>query len=205
MSRTEYPWLSLLAGAFLAGIYCLPFVLAPDFLTDEKIRELLRLTGRVSFFLFLVPFLARPLHVLTNSAWSNWMVRRRGNFGLAFAGNHVVHVVFIVLLYQISDLPPVETWVLVGGLFGLFYLTTMVVLTFQAPIRLVGARATKYIHRFILYYLIFIFMYDFVFKEPFGTYPILTTIWFVAVGIRIVAWIYKRQRTISGRNANAAA
>ena len=122
------------------------------------------------------------------------MLAYRGNFGLAFAGNHIVHLVFIVALYDASSTPPVTEAVRWGGIIGMIDLALMAVLTFQAAVRFVGVRMTAIVHRVALYYLTWIFMYDIILKNPLGSYPVLTSLWLAAVGLRVAAWFVERTR-----------
>ncbi len=188
MSVTRYPWLSLALGAVIGLVATGSTLFNPNSGTED-FTAALRLTGRLSFLLFLVPLVARPIQSFFQNKVTDWLVLHRGNFGLAMVGNHVVHLALIVVLAQLpSEFPakPIEIW---GGAFGMFYLAIMATLTFQAPARLVGRKITGWVHRYILYYLIFVFMYDFLLKEPWGTYPLFAAIWITAVGIRFVAWM----------------
>ncbi len=79
---TRYPWWSLGAGLLLGATLAAAVALfGPD--GEERLWSGVRLTGRVSFLLFLVPLAARPLDVLIGSAWTRSLLAWRGDFGLA--------------------------------------------------------------------------------------------------------------------------
>ncbi len=187
MTPTRNPWPSLGAG-LATGLALGAGVLLFGAGGEEDLRTGVRLTGRTSFFFFLVPLVARPLHILFGSDWTSWLMARRGNFGLAFAGNHLAHLGFIVALYEASPTPPVTEAVRWGGIVGLVLLAAMAVLTFEAPARWIGPRATGIVHRLALHYILWIFFYDIVLKNPLGSYPVLTSLWVAAVALRVVAW-----------------
>lgn len=156
--------------------------------SSDDLTQALRLTGRISFLLFLVLLVARPLHQFVGTGLTAWLLSHRGNFGLAFAGNRAIHLALVALLVSTPSGLPITTLETVGGAFGMFYLAIMVALTIERPARWVGPRVTSLAHRLILYYLVFVFAYDFMLKDPFGTYPVLAAIWFAAVGLRLAAW-----------------
>ncbi len=63
-----------------ATIWAAVALFGPD--GEDGLWSGVRLTGRVSFLLFLVPLVARPLDVLIGSAWTRFLLAWRGNFGL---------------------------------------------------------------------------------------------------------------------------
>lgn len=110
-----------------------------------------RYTARLSFALFLVVFLARPL-----SASAPWLIRERRGLGLAFAGAHFVHLAALVAAVMAFDGPPALLTVVFGG-FGYVLLTAMVLTSNDAAVRTLGPRVWRRLHTFGLYYLWFIF------------------------------------------------
>ena len=193
---TKRPWASLAAGIGVgAAVAAAVALFGPD--GEEKLWSAVRATGRTSFLLFLVPLLARPLDILVGGAFSRTLLAWRGNFGLALAGNHLVHLLLIVALYDASATPPVSEAVRWGGLLVSAELAAMAVLTFQAPVRRVGPRVTAIVHRVTLHGLIYVFLYDLVLKDPIGTYPLLSSMWLAAVSVRFAAWVVEWRRTPS--------
>ncbi|MEM8497644.1 MAG: hypothetical protein AAF542_06445 [Pseudomonadota bacterium] len=155
---------------------------------EVAIRQTLLNTAHVSFFLFLVPMIARPLRDLNKNAISSYLVKNRSVFGLAFAGNHLWHLAFIVLLYQVSHEQPEPLAVLIGGSFGFLYLAAMAIFSFPAPIRLIGAKKTKLLHQLAFYYLVGVFFYDIVLRNLETPNPVLWVLFWSAIALRLLSW-----------------
>ena len=67
-----------------------------------------RYTARVSFILFLLPFIARPLAQLVNTPATRWMLRNRRSLGLTFAicmaGHFVPTMILLAIEEEASDI-----------------------------------------------------------------------------------------------------
>jgi len=62
-----------------------------DGYTIPTLIEELRVLTRVSFLVFMLVFVARPLHDLLHKSWTAWLVANRRYLGLSFAAWHLIH------------------------------------------------------------------------------------------------------------------
>src|SRR5262245_56022863 len=85
----------LIFGALLALAVIAAFNSALAF-DEPAYRVMLRVTGRLSFAIWLTTFIARPLLTLTRSAFAKLLVRYRRGIGLMFAGSHTVHAILLM-------------------------------------------------------------------------------------------------------------
>lgn len=182
----------LLATAAVCGAY-----LAATGFSDETLRVLLRLTARVSFMLFLVVFVARPLRQLVPADWTRRLLRERRSIGIAFAAVHTVHLALIA--WRFSAFPELEYAVsggVVGGLaYALIYL--MLLTSFDGPARAIGPAAWRRLHKTGLYVVGFVFVATLL-PEPGAPFLTFERAWFVvltagAIVIRLTAWLAKRR------------
>lgn len=111
-----------------------------------------RYTARLSFALFLMLFVARPLPGFLQAYWP---LRERRGLGLAFAGAHAVHLAALVWVIAASGRPAAVVTVIFGG-FGYVLLAAMALTSTDAAQRALGVWWHR-LHRFGLYYLWFIF------------------------------------------------
>ena len=171
-SRTLQGLMALMAG--LAAALALTGIAAatsPD--AESLVASGLRWTGRLAFFVFLVPWLASPLQRLIPGALSRTLLRWRRQAGIAFGSIQVVHLGLIVALFQIHGAQAVdEATLLVGGA-GIALAIGMLITSFDAPLRLVGARAWKALHRAGLYVCGFIYFFDFLVAPFLGGFDLV--------------------------------
>ena len=148
--------LVLVASFCLAlGIY-VPIGLAG---TESAVRSSLVISGRASFFLFLVPFVASSLVRLWPRPSTRWLMKYRGEFGLIFAGAHAAHLCLILWLASIPGTAFAATVIAVGG-FGLVLVAALALTSFPGPTRALGPRRWKRLHRVGVHYLAGIFAFD---------------------------------------------
>ncbi|MDX1515349.1 MAG: hypothetical protein R3288_00845 [Woeseiaceae bacterium] len=167
---------------------------------DEQLLVLLRLTARLAFMLFLVVFIARPLRQLVKNPFTRWLLRERRSFGIAFAAVHSVHLGLIA--YRFATIPGLNYGIaeaIIGGTaYALMYL--MLLTSFDAPARAVGARNWRRLHKTGLYFIGAIFLFTLL-PEP--DQPLLTweRAWFVtltaaALVVRLTAWLARSNRPV---------
>lgn len=153
--------LKILAGSTAASavLFC---SLALSFGGDaEAIRETLRFSGRLSFILFLIPFVASSLLRLHPSPVTRRLMKLRAEFGLAFVGSHVAHLGLIVWLGAKPEVTFTPVVVAFGG-FGFVVLAALAATSFPATTRALGPQRWRLLHRFGIYYIAFIFAYDWI-------------------------------------------
>lgn len=179
-----------------AAAVCIVFLLAAG-VSDDRLGMLLRLTARLSFMIFLLVFVARPLRQLVRTPLTTWLVRERRSLGIAFAAMHSVHLGLIA--FRFSTIPGLEyptSNALIGGTaYLLMYL--MLITSFDVPARSIGARSWRRLHKTGLYFIGFIFVATLL---PYPGEPIFTLerAWFVtltvlAVFVRLTAWFAVRK------------
>lgn len=167
----------------------------------EELHLLLRITGRISLLIFLLVFIARPLHQLRVSPASKVLLKHRRSIGIAFASSHTVH---LALIFWLAESVPEESFDLVtilvgGGGFVLMYL--MLITSFDGPARAIGPIAWHRLHRTGLYWIGFIFAVDF-FVKPWSQPSILpylpfSILVFLAISVRVAAWRGIRQTALA--------
>ena len=132
-------WLGLAVGAsvLLAGL-----VSASS--ADESWRLAARWTGRASFPLFTVTFVASSLARLYPRSWTRALLRDRRWWGLGFAACFAIHLLALsVYNWRIGDFPPVG--LVDPGVFAYALLLAMVLTSNGAAQRRLG-RGWKWLH-----------------------------------------------------------
>jgi hypothetical protein len=197
VTRSTAKNLRILAGTmFAVGVLSYLYLAVAGF-NDPHLRTVLRLTARLSFMLFLVVFIARPLRQLWPGPATAWLLRERRSVGIAFAAAHTVHLALIACRY--ASFPALEyplSRAAVGGLtYTLIYL--MLLTSFDGPARVLGPRAWRILHKTGLYVIGFVFVSTLL---PQTGEPLLTLdrAWFLtltsgAIIIRLTAWLARRK------------
>lgn len=106
-----------------------------------------RLTARLSFPLWLLGFVAGPLHRLAPGATTRALLRRRRAIGLAFATTHAIHGLAILCLasFEPEALAP-ELDTIAGGL-GYVVIAAMAATSSDRAVRALGGRRWRALHR----------------------------------------------------------
>lgn len=158
--------------------------------------ESLRATARVAFLIWFAVFVASPLHTLVAGGWTAALLRARRRIGMAFASFHLVHVVLIVYLFQISPTQPVPDFVIVFGGIGLSLVYAMFFTSFQSIKKKMGVTAWRRLHATGLYYVSGIFIFDLLhnpfLKAPLIYYMPFTILLMSGFALRLVAWAKRR-------------
>ena len=157
----------------------------------------------MSLLLFLMAFIARPLHDLRPSSLSAWLLRNRKDIGIAFGLGLTAHILLIawLLLRSASWMPAPVTMldVLIGGP-GLVIVIAMTISSRAAIRKRMGKALWSSLHTFGQYLVWFIFtaclINSFSTKSP--PHPVWHYLPFIialslAMALRIVAWL-RRQR-----------
>lgn len=196
LNRTTEGVLALLAGAAAAlALTGLAAMTAAD--TGTTVSNGLRWTGRLAFFVFLIPWLASPLSALSPGGLSRSLVRWRRPAGIAFGAIQVVHLGLIVWLFQVYDEPGVDAATLIVGGAGIALAIGMLITSFDGPLGLIGAPAWKVLHRSGLYVCGFIYFFDFLVAPFLAGYDLvaylpLMVLTGLAIGLRTLAMAKKR-------------
>lgn len=200
MSRTQQGLLMLSIGVFLAiaATYA-GLVNAEDNATGFEVA--LRWTGRLAFFVFLIPFVASPLRTLVKTELTAALVRMRRSAGIAYGGIQSVHLLIIAAAIKASETNPFDVPTLIVGGAGLGLAIVMMLTSFDVPAKMLGAKAWKTIHNAGFYVFAFIYFFDFLVK-PFevGLPPVywpFMALTLSAFVLRFAAWQKRRAESSS--------
>lgn len=183
-----------------AGLLCLVG-------TDSDGTELaLRTTARVSFFWFMLVFIAAPLQQLRPSRFSAWLLRRRPALGVTFGLSMSIHVAFILRLYVVHapQRPPMVTEAdFFIGIPGLVLVALLTVTSLASLKRWLGPLAWRRLHVigiWVVWAIFFLCLVDSVGRKttayPFLAYHLFIGLLLIALGLRLWA---ARRRTQSER------
>lgn len=174
---------------------------------EENIRLSIRWTARISFFVFIIIFLLRPLNQCLKSNLIRTHLKLRRQWGLGFGLNHIVHYGTIVLLIEIPFQGNWSAFLEVGALpaYLIFvYMLFMMLSSNARSIKFMGAKNWKYFHTGGIYLLAIAFFTSFLPKalgdiphsyaahEPL-LYVFVCLSLIAAWLLRIYLWFKKRQ------------
>ncbi|MFK7841021.1 MAG: hypothetical protein AB8B54_02045 [Sphingorhabdus sp.] len=181
MSRT----LPLLAGLGLSiGAVGLGFLAGSDHLEGARLAA--RWTSRVGLPLFLIAYLASSLHQIWRGNLTKALIRRRRQWGLAFAWTHSVHLVALTYFLAIAGTPPDVVTILGGGLaYLLIYL--MALTSNNWSMKKLGTK-WKYLHSFGIHYIWFIYLLTY--AGRLGD-PQMSHIGIIGVGLLVLALLLR--------------
>ena len=131
-------------------------ILALHGITEPAVRLVLRTSARWSFVLFVATFTSSAVYALWPSTITRWLADRRRSLGLSFAAVHSTAGLAIVLyaaLFRDSFYAVTYPLQRIGGAVGFVALGVMVLTSYPAPKRWLGARAWKVVHVACLYFL----------------------------------------------------
>ena len=189
------PSILVLSGVALGVGSAAALALAPNL--TEALRWIIRGTARSSFALFLLAFIAAPLHSLWPSPAFASLVRSRRWFGLSFALSHGVHAVAI---YGLARHDPALFWTLtnfgsvISGGTAYGFILLMVLTSFDGAARWRNGGPWRWLHRFGLWYLLLSFAVAFGKRIPVDpAYGIALAMIAVAIGLRVGAFFAQRR------------
>jgi hypothetical protein len=138
MLRRADPAWAWMGWAF-ASAMLLAAVMLGLFGTGEKsIRLAIRMTARWSFLFFWLSYVGGSMAVLFGPAFAR-LARQRRQLGLAFASAHLVHIILVVWLGILIGQVPLSGEILYFFLIALFLTYLLVVFSFGAGPRILGA------------------------------------------------------------------
>jgi methionine sulfoxide reductase heme-binding subunit len=155
-----------------------------------------RFTARLSFLMFLIPYLASSFAILLPSGATRSLVRERRGFGLAFAGAHFVHLGALSTFMVVAGEAPGVPQLVFGG-FGYVMIALMAATSNDWSVRKLGANWAR-LHAFGLNYVWFVFVV-LTYARRIATFPdkpeyvVLFAIGIAALSIRLAAWSRRRQ------------
>lgn len=165
--------------------------------SSSGIELALRTTARVSFFWFLLAYVATPLSVLAPGGASSWLVRRRRALGVVFGLSMTMHAGFILTLFRIHapERPPMVTdadfWI---GIPGLVLVALMTATSFDTLKRALGPVRWAKLHRtglHVVWAIFFLCLVDSVSRKtavsPLLEYHVFIAMLLAALALRVAA------------------
>ena len=168
---------------------------------EDKSLLWARYTARISFFFFLISFIAGSIHYFFSNAFTRSIKSNRRYIGLSFALTHSVHLVALISFFvSINQNPDIDT--LAGG--GLAYLTMyiMALTSNDNAVRKIGFKRWKLIHKVGANYIAFIFAFTYlgrVTREEFSSveYNLLFSIIIGAFLLRALHYFHAKKKETS--------
>lgn len=199
VART-YPRWPFFAVLLAVAAIALGSVAAFD--TAQEIwQHVTRYTARFSFLIFVTVFASAALATLFPSDMTRWMRRNRRYTGLSFALAHFLHLIAIIGLYTTLDETP-GLVTLIGGGLAYVFIAAMAATSNDWSVRKLGPKNWRRLHLVGLYYVWAIFMNSYVGRltretppEPKWIFALTAALGFAALGLRVAAWMKKRQKT----------
>jgi len=186
--------------ALILGLPTITFVLQ-DTTPETHLLIVLRSLGRLSFIIFLLVFIIRPLRDLIVSPLTNWLLRNRRYIGICLASAMTVHLVFIIWRWVFVRGEHITFMAYLTGavFYGLLYM--MLITSFSKPAAAVGPRNWRRLHKTGTWGLALLFAYTFrldivkVFDEP--IYALFGALSLIAVTVRVLAFVKRRNSKIA--------
>ena len=168
---------------------------------EDKSLLWARYTARISFFFFLISFIAGSIHYFFSNAFTRSIKSNRRYIGLSFALTHTIHLVALISFFvSINQNPDTDT--LAGG--GLAYLTMyiMALTSNDNAVRKIGFKRWKLIHKVGANYIAFIFAFTYlgrVTREEFSSveYNLLFSIIIGAFLLRALHYFHAKKKETS--------
>ena len=159
---------------------------------EESTRQAIRLSARFSVILFCIAFVASAFHQWGKNSFSWWVFMNRKFFGITFAFNHLLHLLFIFILnkkfhpvFELAD----SFSLLAGGLAYLF-IVLMLLTSFSFFEKMLTRKNWKRLHTLGGYWIWTIFMSSNlkrVWREEWEYIPVVIVLVIVLLG-RIWKW-----------------
>ena len=169
--------------------------------TEDKLLLWARYTARISFFFFLISFIASSIYYFFSNSITRSIKSNRRYIGLSFALTHSVHLVALISFFvSINQNPDIDT--LAGG--GLAYLAMyiMALTSNDNAVRKIGFKRWKLIHKVGANYIAFIFAFTYlgrVTREEFSSveYNLLFSIIIGAFLLRALHYFHAKKKETS--------
>ena len=128
--------------------------------TEDKLLLWARYTARISFFFFLISFIAGSIYYFFSNSITRSIKSNRRYIGLSFALTHTIHLVALISFFVSTNQNP-DTVTLVGG--GLAYaaMYAMAFTSNDTTVKKIGFKKWKLIHKIGTNYIAFIFAFTY--------------------------------------------
>jgi methionine sulfoxide reductase heme-binding subunit len=175
----------LLWGTAIVSTVMLGLIWQIDGLTEASVRIAVRGTARFSCLLFLLAFVAAPLHRLWATNFSRWLLQNRRFLGLSMAVSHLYHGVALVGLHLVTQ--GQHPQILPLAVLGYVFLTAMAATSFQPTAKAIGRRAWRILHTAGMHYFWLAFALEYVFRA-FQNWIYFVLALLVLAGMAIRLW-----------------
>ncbi len=161
---------------------------------EEGVRMWIRATARSSGTLFLLTFVARPLHTLLRSDPTRWFLKNRRYIGVSVAVSHFLHLIAILWLTNAwPENSAVDPVTLIGGGLGFAFLFAMGLTSSNAAVAALGSNWRR-LHRTGAWYVWFIFAITFIPDAGWDLLHVTFVVAFVGAALlRLVVWLRGRR------------
>lgn len=157
--KFNWSW-SLVTIVIGASLFYFAQLFISEGFNEQSNRQAIRMSARISVFLFSMAFGASALHTLSKNPFTWWMRMNRRFLGIAFAISHLIHLGFLVLLQQ--NFHPVfdmaKTISLLGGGLAYVFLILMLITSFPAYAKRLSPKNWSILHTVGGYWIWYIFM-----------------------------------------------
>ena len=190
--------------AFAAGVAAIALGATVGADALEQSRLAARWTARVSFLVFLIVYCAPAATQLFPSPVTKAVLRRRRQWGLAFALAHGIHLAALTHYMLLSgEGRPVPVWILTGTAYAL---TFALALTSNDASQRLLRRWWKRLHRTGIHYIWFIFLLSYASRIPDPARMhiglVFVPIVLAALGLRLAARMSTRRARSAARAAS---
>lgn len=166
---------------------------------EEGLLHITRYTARFSFLIFVTVFAGAALAQLFPSPLTRWLRRNRRYMGLSFALAHFLHLGAIVAYHRaIGEVPGIVT--IVGGGGAYLFIALLALTSNDWSVRKLGPKTWRRLHLVGISYVWLIFMNSYVGRlmsetppEPKPIFAVTAGLGFLALGLRIAAWLKRRK------------
>ncbi len=160
---------------------------------EAGVRTWIRATARSSALLFLLTFIARPLHRMAAGDATRWLLKNRRFLGVSVGVSHFLHLIGIVWLSNgWPENHQNEIVTLIGGGLGFVFLFAMTLTSSNAAVAALGKNWRR-LHKTGAWYVWFIFAFTAIPQEIFSIRTLMELGFLGALVLRIVAHFKPRK------------
>lgn len=117
--------------------------------SEETLSIAIRLSARISFFIFMMTFIASPIHHFFKSALSKSLLKNRSQLGISFAISHLIHLGFLISfgILNLADLKEgLNAFALIFGGLTYIFIIAMLFTSFPRWRKRLSASSWKHLH-----------------------------------------------------------
>lgn len=161
--------------------------------TEEGFRFSLQATGRISFFVFLITFLASSLVQLFPSPLTLWMSMNRRYLGLSFAIMYLYHALGFLGVIWLTRHPGIEGVELIASIVSYTFLVVMTATSFSSFSRVLSPWMWASIHTVGMWTFWYFFLQEFIHKAEEKPLPMYIPLVLLTIAAAVIRWIADKQ------------